>query len=197
VPPIRATARDVRERKVRRRRQPQDVPRMSTPGPGNAARHGDLAKLGPLIEVSKGSRDSGLTQPGLVEAIHGVIDALRRAQVDTLVLVDQPTSRVHAWVGPWATELARDADELKDLGVDSPQPDRLDATMVRALAGTSASLLTARRRTCPCPTARAPCSGPPTFRPGVSCWGFQRASDGESWPRDHGGALRSGHGKPA
>jgi hypothetical protein len=71
-----------------------------------------------------------------------VIDALRRAQVDTLVFVDQPTSRVHCWVGPRATQLARGVEELKDLGVASPQPDRLDAAMVRALAGTSAELLT-------------------------------------------------------
>ena len=133
-----------------------------------------LAPEAEIVEVSDGGRDSGLTHPDLVGAVHGVllqhrvreraqtlerlreasahglaaqglgvvIDALRRAQVDTLVLVDQPTSQVHAWVGPHATQLDRDADVLKDLGVDSPQPDRLDAAMVRALAGTSGALLT-------------------------------------------------------
>jgi hypothetical protein len=40
------------------------------------------------------------------------------------------------------TQLARDVDELHDLGVDAPQPDRLDSAMVRAVAGTSAALLT-------------------------------------------------------
>jgi hypothetical protein len=77
-----------------------------------------------------------------VQGLDPVIDALRRAQVDTLVLVDKPSARVHAWVGPEPTQLARDADELHDLGVDAPQPDRLDSAMVRALAGTSAALLT-------------------------------------------------------
>lgn len=77
-----------------------------------------------------------------VQGLGPVIDALRHAQVDTLVLVDKPSSRVHAWIGPEPTQFARDADELHDLGVDTPQPDRLDSAMVRALAGTSAALLT-------------------------------------------------------
>lgn len=127
-----------------------------------------------VIEVGEGSREAGLSQSELLDAVHGVllqrdlrereqtldrlragqghglavqglgpvIEALRRAQVDTLVLVDQPASRVHAWVGPEPTQLARDSDDLRGLGVDTPQPDRLDAAMLRALAGTAGSLLT-------------------------------------------------------
>jgi len=127
-----------------------------------------------IVEVSEGSRDRGLGQSELVDAVHGVLlqrdlrerehalerlreghghglavqgldpvlDALRRAQVDTLVLVDEPSSPLSAWVGPEPTQLGRDADELHDLGVASPERDRLDAAMVRALAGTSASLVT-------------------------------------------------------
>lgn len=127
-----------------------------------------------VVDVSEGSRDSGLEHGDLLDAVHGVLlqrdlrereetierlreaqghglvvegidpvlAALQRAQVDTLVVVDEPTARVHAWVGPEATQLARDAEDLHGLGVDTPQPDRLDAAMLRALAGTSGSLLT-------------------------------------------------------
>lgn len=133
-----------------------------------------LAPGADVVDVAEGSRHSGLTDPDLLDAVHGVllqrdlhereqtldqlregqghgsavqglvpvIDALRRAQVDTLVLVDEPSPQVHAWVGPEPTQLARGADELHDLGVAAPEPDRLDSAMVRALAGTSAALLT-------------------------------------------------------
>lgn len=37
--------------------------------------------------------------------------------------------------------LALDVEELRRLGVDAPQPDRLDAAMVRALAGAAAAIL--------------------------------------------------------
>jgi hypothetical protein len=80
----------------------------------------------------------GLAATGVDE----VVDALRRAQVDTLVVVDHPSSTATAWVGPEPLQLAREAEELRSLGVSAPQRDRLDAAFVRALAGTSASVLT-------------------------------------------------------
>jgi hypothetical protein len=98
----------------------------------------DLREREKTLERLREAQGHGL----VVEGIDPVLGALQRAQVDTLVVVDEPTSRVHAWVGPEATQLARDAEDLQGLGVDTPQPDRLDAAMLRALAGTSGSLLT-------------------------------------------------------
>jgi hypothetical protein len=104
-----------------------------------------LAQLGLRIDHAEQTLDKLRAGQGHGRAVQGlapVIEALRRAPVDTLVLVDEPSPRVHAWIGPEPTQLARDVDELHDLGVDAPQPDRLDSAMVRAVAGTSAALLT-------------------------------------------------------
>jgi len=98
----------------------------------------DLREREQTLERLREAQGHGLA----VQGIAPVLDALQRAQVDTLVVVDEPTARVHAWVGPEATQLARDAEDLQDLGVDAPQPDRLDAAMLRALARTAGSLLT-------------------------------------------------------
>lgn len=70
-----------------------------------------------------------------------VLDALRRAQVDTLVLSDDPSSTAMAWVGPEPLQLGETEDELRAMGVADPQGDRLDAAIVRALAGSAAQIL--------------------------------------------------------
>jgi hypothetical protein len=66
---------------------------------------------------------------------------VRRGQVDTLVLAEDPSSTLHAWIGPQPLQLALVEDELAAMGVTAPQRDRLDAAFVRALAGSDASLL--------------------------------------------------------
>jgi len=45
------------------------------------------------------------------------------------------------WIGPEPTHLALDAEELRAMGVAEPQQVRADAAIVRALAGTGASLV--------------------------------------------------------
>jgi Bacterial archaeo-eukaryotic release factor family 2 len=77
-----------------------------------------------------------------VTGVEDVVAAVRRAQVDTLVLAEDPSSTLHAWIGPQPLQLALVEDELPAMGVAAPQRDRLDAALVRALAGSDASLLT-------------------------------------------------------
>jgi len=82
---------------------------------------------------------------GDVLAVAGIADtvaALRQAQVETLLLVDDPSSDERAYVGPEPVHLALSADELTALGVAEPVQDRLDAALVRAVAGTDASIVT-------------------------------------------------------
>jgi phosphoglycolate phosphatase-like HAD superfamily hydrolase len=76
-----------------------------------------------------------------VTGISAVLDALRKAQVDTLVLSDDPSSTATAWIGPEPLLLAETDSELSDLGVTDIQHDRLDAALVRALAGSGAGLV--------------------------------------------------------
>jgi hypothetical protein len=77
-----------------------------------------------------------------VTGVSAVVAAVRRSQVDTLVLAEDPSSTLHAWIGPQPLQLGLVEDDLFAMGVAVPQRDRLDAALVRALAGTDASLLT-------------------------------------------------------
>ncbi len=75
-----------------------------------------------------------------VTGICGVLDALRKAQVQTLVLSDDPSSTATAAIGSEPLLLAATDDELNALGVTQIEHDRLDAALVRALAGSGAGI---------------------------------------------------------
>ena len=62
--------------------------------------------------------------------------------METLLIVDDPSSDAPAWIGPESVHLALTADELAELGVREPVQDRLDAALVRAAAGTDAAIVT-------------------------------------------------------
>lgn len=96
-----------------------------------AERHDILARL----QQAVGRHDYAVT------GISAVLDALRKAQVDTLVLSDDPSSTATASIGPDPLLLANTDAELSDLGVTDVQRDRLDAALVRALAGSGAGLV--------------------------------------------------------
>ncbi|MGN6607492.1 MAG: baeRF2 domain-containing protein [Jatrophihabitans sp.] len=76
-----------------------------------------------------------------VAGVQAVVEALRQAQVDTLVISDDPSSTLRAWVGPAALDIALSREDLVATGVELPQQVRLDAALVRAVAGTNAQLL--------------------------------------------------------
>ncbi len=71
-----------------------------------------------------------------------VVEALRRAQVETLLLQDDPSSTTTLWTSAEDPALvATTAVELTDLGVAAPVQDRADAVLLRALAGTDAGIV--------------------------------------------------------
>jgi len=70
-----------------------------------------------------------------------VVTALQRGQVDTMILVNDPTSTDKLWIGPGPLDLSFDPAELRALGVDEPVQVRADAALVRALAGADADLI--------------------------------------------------------
>jgi Bacterial archaeo-eukaryotic release factor family 2 len=80
---------------------------------------------------------SGHDQSGLDAAVA----ALQRGQLDTLLLIDDPSSTLSLWIGPEPTHLARDRGELHAMGVEQPQEVRADAALVRAIVGTGADLV--------------------------------------------------------
>lgn len=82
-------------------------------------------------------RDTGLAATGVPD----VVRALQQSQVETLVVVDDPSSTRELWVGPEPWQLANSEAELRELGAEVLGPDRADAALVRAAAGTGARLL--------------------------------------------------------
>lgn len=82
-------------------------------------------------------RDTGLATSGLGP----VITTLQQAQVETLVIVDDPSSALELWVGPEPAQLAESEEGLRTIGAEMLGRDRADAALVRAAAGTGAAVL--------------------------------------------------------
>jgi hypothetical protein len=72
--------------------------------------------------------------------LEAVVSALQRNQVDTMLIVDDPSADGELWVGPEPTEIATDPQQLAAMAVTDPQRVRADAALLRALVGTDAEL---------------------------------------------------------
>ena len=93
-----------------------------------------LARVEKFVE-ERGQHDRA------VESLAATVEAVRRAQVETLVLDDDPTSTLTLWVGPDPTMIAVRGEELVDLGVEEPQEVRADAALLRAIVATGADIV--------------------------------------------------------
>lgn len=69
------------------------------------------------------------------------LEALRRGEVETLILLEGALEDREAYAGPDPLLLATDPGELTALGVEDPSPDRLEELLFRAALGQDASLL--------------------------------------------------------
>lgn len=99
-----------------------------------AAVRDDLAVVEKFLE-ERGQHDRA------VEDLGPVVEALRRAQVETLVLDDDPSSTATLFAGPDPLAIALTERELRDLGCDQVWEVRADAAIVRALAGSGGDLV--------------------------------------------------------
>jgi hypothetical protein len=73
--------------------------------------------------------------------VANAVEALQRAQVDTMLFVEDPTSTLSLWVGPEPTQIAEHPGDLRAMGVDQPLHARADDALVRAIVGTGADLI--------------------------------------------------------
>ncbi|MGF9753896.1 Vms1/Ankzf1 family peptidyl-tRNA hydrolase [Microvirga sp. 0TCS3.31] len=90
--------------------------------------------------------DEVLDRLGPVDAPKAVgvaetLEALRRGEVETLVLLEGALEDRQAYAGPDPLLLATDPGDLTALGVDDPAPDRLEELMFRAALAQDAGLL--------------------------------------------------------
>lgn len=97
-----------------------------------------------IAEVAAAHTDVALDKFGMQEQVgeglDAVVTALQRGQVDTMLIVDDPSSTERLWIGPEPTEIATGPDELVAMSVVEPQQVRADAALVRALVGTDAAV---------------------------------------------------------
>jgi len=91
---------------------------------------------------ARGRAASGVGDVLAVAGLSDTVGALRAAAVETLLIVDDPSSNAMGWIGPEPGHIALSAEELTELGVREPVQDRLDAALVRAAAGTDAGIVT-------------------------------------------------------
>jgi len=76
-----------------------------------------------------------------VAGVPGVVEAVRRSQADTVVLSDDPSSTLTAWIGPEPLQVALNREDLEAMGVDEPRETRFDAALLRAVVGSGADLM--------------------------------------------------------
>lgn len=95
-------------------------------------------------EIESGDVDRFEQQRGRQEAategLDAVVDALRKAQVEELLLQDDPSSTATLWVGSEPTQIGTTREELAALGVDDPHPVRADAAISWALLSMDAGI---------------------------------------------------------
>lgn len=75
------------------------------------------------------------------EGLAPVVAALQRAQVQALLLQDNPSSTATLWVGSEPLQLGTSREDVEALGAQDTREDRADAAIVRALVGTDAELV--------------------------------------------------------
>jgi hypothetical protein len=76
-----------------------------------------------------------------VAGLEGVVEAVRAGVADTVVLSDDPSSTLRAWVGPQPLQFALSAEDVRGMGVEDPAEVRFDAALPRAVVGSGADLL--------------------------------------------------------
>ncbi|MEU8262261.1 Vms1/Ankzf1 family peptidyl-tRNA hydrolase [Micromonospora sp. NPDC048999] len=97
-----------------------------------------------IAEVADKRITTALDRFGMQEdvgaGLDAVVAALQRNQVDTMLIVDDPSADGELWIGPEPTEIATDPRQLEAMSVADPQRVRADAALLRALVGTDAEL---------------------------------------------------------
>jgi hypothetical protein len=100
----------------------------------------DIAERQVRAAVDRYGAQSGARTAGT--GLADVVARLRRGQVDTVLLADDPSSTDMLWIAPDdATLIAVDERLLRESGVEDPQRVRADAALIRAIAGTDANLV--------------------------------------------------------
>ncbi len=118
---------------------------------GASAQSRDAEVTGLLVAQARARRETVLDrfgaeegrQAAAVQSLPDVVDAARRAQIDELLLHDDPGSTHRLWVGEQPLQVGLTRHDVEQLGVRDPQPARADTVLVWAIvhAGAGVTLL--------------------------------------------------------
>lgn len=97
-----------------------------------------VSKRGTVALLEKFKEEKGQLDRA-ADGVQATVNALNRSQVEVLLLHADPGDERTAWFGPDPVPVSLDANELKDLGVDSPTEGPLLEVLLRAAAGTGAA----------------------------------------------------------
>lgn len=75
-----------------------------------------------------------------VQGLGDVVDALRRGQVEEILLLDDPSSTLHLWVGEQPLLIGSTEAEVRSIGAEAPQRVRADAALAWAALGSDAAI---------------------------------------------------------
>lgn len=75
-----------------------------------------------------------------VDGLDGVIEVLRRGQVDELLLHDDPSAAHTLWVGTEPLQFGRTAEQARDAGAQNAREERADAVLLSALMATDGGI---------------------------------------------------------
>jgi hypothetical protein len=97
-----------------------------------------LAKLQRVLDEYQEERGQ---HDRATDGVAATVEAVRKAQVATLLLHDDPDDERTLFFGPDPTLVAVRREELTGLGVESPEEGRLSDVLVRAAVGTGADVM--------------------------------------------------------
>jgi hypothetical protein len=79
-------------------------------------------------------------QDNAVQGLEGVVDALRRSQVEEVLLVDDPSSTLQLWVGEQPLLIGGSEADVRAIGAEAPRRVRADAALAWAALGSDAGI---------------------------------------------------------
>ncbi|MFD0775258.1 hypothetical protein ACFQZ2_15095, partial [Streptomonospora algeriensis] len=95
-----------------------------------------------VTEVLETFEQGRANRDRVVEGFAGVVRALQRGQVETLLWSSGPAETgVRLWIGPSGEQLALEEQELREMGVQEPVSESAGPAVLRAAAATSARVV--------------------------------------------------------
>jgi hypothetical protein len=117
-----------------------DAPAFTAAAQAEAARRGAAESRARIDEFRSRMSRGDIAGRRAAEGLEATLAALRDGLASDVLVADNPSADAMAWTGPGMPDVASDKEQLLQRGVTGVVPDRADAALARAVAGTDAGL---------------------------------------------------------